>query len=162
MESCIIYKTTSDEYIIVSQCETSACDNTLVANINGVVKSFKAFVKDINMEKKLEYSFDDEPVSKFCYDWDTKKIEVSFKRYYDVIKDTYIETSCIWNIENWEYAGSKIGDDQKLYDLNKHIGIFSLILYVKYNDDDELEMLVNTVDNRYVTFLFREPKLTLK
>ena len=37
------------------------------------------------MEKKLEYSFDDEPVSKFCYDLGGKKIELHFKGYYDLI-----------------------------------------------------------------------------
>ena len=31
------------------------------------------------MKHKLNYSFDDEPVSKFCYDLDNKKIEVQFK-----------------------------------------------------------------------------------
>lgn len=114
------------------------------------------------MENKLEYSFDDEPVSKFCYDLDNKKIEVHFKGYYDLIKDMYIENPCIWVLENWDYAKSRIGDEQKLYDLNKHIGVFGLILYMKYNDDKELEMLINTVDNRYLTLFFKDPKLNLR
>lgn len=114
------------------------------------------------MENKLEYSFDDEPVSKFCYDLINKKIEVHFKGYYDLIKDTYIEAPCIWVLENWVYGKSRIGDEQKLCDLNEHIGIFSLILFMKYNDSEELEMLVNTVDNRYLTLFFKDPKLSLK
>lgn len=56
------------------------------------------------MEKVLEYSFDDEPVSKFCYDLENKKIEVHFKGYFDLIKDEYIEKYCIWIIENWKEA----------------------------------------------------------
>lgn len=114
------------------------------------------------MKKKLEYSFDDEPVSKFCYDLQNKRIEVYFKGYYDLIMDVYIETPCIWILENWEYGKIKIGDEQKLYDLNRQMGIFNLILYLKYNDNKELEMLVNTVDHRYLTLFFKNPKLSLR
>jgi len=114
------------------------------------------------MERKLEYSFDDEPVTKFCYDLDNKKIEVHFRGHYDLIKDTYIDAPCIWIIENWEYAKSTVGDEQKRDDLNKHIGVFSLILYMKYNNDKELEMHVLTVDDRYLTLFFKDPKLSLK
>jgi hypothetical protein len=114
------------------------------------------------MENKLEYSFDDEPISMFCYDLDNKKIEVHFKGYYDLIKDVYIEAPCIWVLENWEYAKSRIGDEQTLCDLNKQIGIFSLILYMKFNNNKELEMLVNTVDNRYFTLFFKNPQLSLR
>ena len=114
------------------------------------------------MENNLYYSFDDEPVSKFCYDIDNKRVETYFKGYYDLNKDAYTEMPCIWIIENWKDAKSKLGDEQKLYDLNKHIGVFSLILYLKYNDDNDLEMLVNTLDNRYITLFFKEPTLSLK
>ena len=114
------------------------------------------------MEKKLEYSFDDEPVSKFCYDLDNNKIEVHFKGYYDLVKDTYTDAPCIWVLENWEHGKIRIGDESKLCDLNKAIGIFSLILYMKYNDKKELEMLVNTVDNRYLTLFLKDPKLSLR
>lgn len=79
-----------------------------------------------------------------------------------MIKDAYIDVPCVWVLESWKYAKSTVGDEQKRYDLNKHIGIFSLILYMKYNDDKELEILVNTVDNRYITLFFKEPKLSLK
>lgn len=48
------------------------------------------------MERKLEYSFDDEPISKFCYDLETQKIRVHFRGYYDLIKDAYIDAPCIW------------------------------------------------------------------
>jgi hypothetical protein len=114
------------------------------------------------MEKKLKYSFDDEPVSRFCYDLDSKRIEIYFKRYYDLIKNMYIEKPCAWVIKNWSDAKSRIGDELKLYDLNKHIGIFSLLLYTKYNNEEELEILINTVDNRYVTMFFKDPELNLK
>ncbi|WP_158861613.1 hypothetical protein [Lunatibacter salilacus] len=113
------------------------------------------------MKNKLAYSFDDEPVSKFCCDLDNNKIEIYFKGYFDLIEDKYIEKSCVWSIENWKEAKSRIGDDTKLYDLTKSVGIFSLILYMKYSEDDVLEMLVNTVDNRYITIFLKEPILKL-
>lgn len=114
------------------------------------------------MRNKLEYSFDDEPVDKFSYDIQKKRIEVYFSDYFDVLKNEYFEIPCVFIIEDWKEAKSKVGDEEKLYPLNKHIGIFSLILYMKYNDDNELEMLVNTLDNRYITLLFKEPNLSLK
>jgi hypothetical protein len=115
-----------------------------------------------NLEQKLGYSFDDEPVSKFCYGRSNRKLEIYFNSYYDLVRDEYIEAPCIWTIENWEYAKSKIGDEQKLYDLDRHLGIFWMIFYLKYNDDGELEMLVNTVDDRYVTLFFKGARLSLK
>lgn len=114
------------------------------------------------MERRLEYSFDDEPVSKFCYELECKKIEVHFKGYFDLLKDKYMETPCIWTLENWKEAKCKIGDNAKLYDIDKSIGIFSLILYMKYNEDERLEMLINTVDNRYLTLFFKDPELSLR
>jgi hypothetical protein len=113
------------------------------------------------MEKKLEYSFDDEPVSKFCYELECKKIELNFKGYFDLLEDKYKETPCIWTIENWNEAKCKIGDDAKLYEIEKSIGIFTLILYMKYYEDERLEMLINTLDNRYITLFFKKPNLSL-
>ncbi|MFT4203480.1 MAG: hypothetical protein QM610_06150 [Chitinophagaceae bacterium] len=114
------------------------------------------------MEKKLGYAFDDEYVTKFCYDIENKKLEINFTGYYDLINNAYVDAPCVWTLENWEYAESILGNEQKRYDLNKHIGVFSIILYMKYNDNDELEMLVNTLDNRYITLFFKAPKLSLK
>lgn len=111
------------------------------------------------MEDTLGYSFDDEPVSKFCYDIDNETLEIHFNGYYNIIRDKYLETPCVWTLHNWDYAKIKIGDDDRRCDLNMHLGIFSLILYMKYNDEMELEMLVNTVDNRYITLFFRNPTL---
>ena len=114
------------------------------------------------MEKKLNYSFDDEPVSKFFYDMDNKKIEVHFKGYYDLQKENIlIEKPCVFTIRDWKEAKSRVGDEEKSYDLNKHMGVFSMILYMEFNSDD-LEMLVNTIDNRYITLIFKEPILSLK
>lgn len=114
------------------------------------------------MNGKLEYSFDDEPINKSCYDLANNKIEVYFNGYHDLIENVYIEKSCIWTLENWENAKSRVGDEVKYYDLREHFGVFSLILYMKYNEKEELEMLVITVDNRYVTLVFKNPEMSLK
>jgi hypothetical protein len=112
------------------------------------------------MHNKILYSFDDQIASKFCYDIDNKKIEVSFEGYSDLIKNEFINTSCTFIIENWKDAKSKMVDEQKKYELNKYIGIFSMILYMEIRDSS-FEMIVNTIDNKYITLIFLEPKLSL-
>ncbi len=77
------------------------------------------------MERKLDYSFDDEPVSKFCCDLDNQKIEMHFKSYHNLVKDAYMSVTCAWSVKNWKYAHIKIGDDEKEYDLNKYLSIIS-------------------------------------
>lgn len=111
------------------------------------------------MENKLRYSFDDEVASKFCYDMENKKIEVYFTGYSDE-KERFLDKPCIFSISNWTEAKSKIGDEEKLFPLDRNIGIFSMILYVKY-DYDKLEMLVNTIDDKYITLFFTNPKINL-
>jgi len=114
------------------------------------------------MVVKLNYSFDDEPIVKFSYDKANKRIEINFDGYYNLDKDKYLEEPCIWIIENWEYAKCRIGDDLEMFDLVEKIGIFSLILYMKYSEDEVLEIIVNTFDNRYLTIFFKKPKFCLK
>jgi len=63
-------------------------------------------------------------------------------------------------IENWKEAKSKVGDDQRFYALEKHIGIFSMILFLKY-DEGELELLVLALDGRVITLLFSQATLKL-
>ncbi len=41
------------------------------------------------------------------------------------------------------------------------MGIISMILYMKYNEKEELEMLIYTVDNRYITLFFVQPQIDL-
>ena len=111
------------------------------------------------MENKLEYSFEDEIVSKFCYDIDNKKIELYFTGYSDK-KERFLDKPCMFSISNWTEAKSKIGDQGKIYPLDRNMGVFSMILYIKYNDN-VMEMLVNTIDDRYITLFFTSPKINL-
>ncbi len=113
------------------------------------------------MEDKIEHSFEDQPVSKFCYDIDNKRIEVHYNWYYDLLKSKYIEKSWIYIIENWKEAKSKVVDNERLYPLERHIGIFSMILHMEIKNRN-LEIVVITIDNRYITLIFLEPKLSLK
>lgn len=112
------------------------------------------------MKNKLNYSFDDEVVSKFCYDMDNKKIEVHFTGYFDLANNKYFDTPCIWVIENWKEAKSKM-NSEALYDsLETNMGIFSMILSIE-TVDKNLKITVNTLDNRYIDLVFIEPNMTL-
>lgn len=114
------------------------------------------------MERELTYSFHDEPVTKFCYDLENKQIEVHFASYCDHIKDEEVPTPCVWIIEDWEQAKCRIGAHNKMYDINQQIGIFELILYMRYNEDEDFELFVQTIDQRNITLYFKDPKLSLK
>ncbi len=113
------------------------------------------------MEKKLEYSFDDEIANKFCYDMDNKKIEIHFGGYYDALSSQYINKPCIWVIENWADAKSKLSSESSYNDLEQHLGIVSMVLSAEINKTS-LELTVNTIDNRYIDLLFDSPQLSLK
>jgi hypothetical protein len=113
------------------------------------------------MDKKLEYTFDDEVVNKFCYDMDKNKIEIHFGGYYDALSGKYVDKPCIWTIENWKEAKSKLSSDSTYTVLEKNLGIISMVLSLEINDTI-LELTVNTTDNRYIDLLFNNPQLNLK
>lgn len=104
------------------------------------------------MKKKLDYSFDDEIVSKFCYDMDNKQIDIHFTGYSNEY-ERFLDKPCVLSISKWSDAKIKIEPHNKLHMLDNYIGIFSMILYIKCYDDI-FEMLVNTIDNRYITIYF--------
>jgi len=112
------------------------------------------------MNKKLEYSFDDEVVNKFCYYMDKNKIEIHFGGYYDTLSGQYIDKPCVWLIENWTEAKSKLSSENTYTDLEKNLGIISMVLSSEINDTI-LELTVNTTDNRYIDLFFDNPQLNL-
>lgn len=116
---------------------------------------------NFNMENKLEYSFDDEYAIKFCYDMDNNKVEIHFRAYYDLVKNKRVKTPCIWTIENWTDAKSKLSSESAYTNLEKHLGIISMVLSSEINDTT-LELTVNTTDNRYIDLLFDNPQLKLE
>jgi hypothetical protein len=113
------------------------------------------------MDNKLEYSFDDEYATKFCYDVENKKIEIHLTGYSDLIKNERIDKPCIWIIENWTKAKSKLSSESIYTDLENNLGIISMVLSLEINDTI-LELTVNTTDNRYVDLMFDNPQLNLK
>jgi len=111
------------------------------------------------MNIKIEISFSDIPVSKFCYDIDGKKIEIYFPGYYDVQSGDYVEQNCCCVISNWKEAKSKVYNDDRFFNLDKHIGIFSLLLHIVHSNDI-LEMIINTIDDRYIVLHFVSPEVS--
>jgi hypothetical protein len=109
---------------------------------------------------KLSFSFDDVVISKFCYDMDNQKIEVFFSGYYDIEKESFINKPCTFVIENWKEAKSKPAKNKKFDSLDSHIGVFSLILIME-SQNDNLELTVNTIDDRYITLVFNNPNINL-
>jgi hypothetical protein len=114
------------------------------------------------MELKLDYSFHDELVSKFYCDLNSKKLELHFEAYSDLLKNEYVESDCIWTIENWTEAKSTVGVNPKLLPIDTTLGIFYLRLDSGITDNNELEIFVNTIDGRYLNIFFKEPTLTFK
>jgi hypothetical protein len=112
------------------------------------------------MKKKIEYSFDDEYVTKFCYDIDNKKIEIHLTGYSDLLKNEKVDKPCVWIIENWTDAKSKLSSESSYNDLEQHLGIVSMVLSAEINKTT-LELTVNTIDNRYIDLLFDNPQLKL-
>ncbi|KGO88130.1 hypothetical protein Q765_03520 [Flavobacterium rivuli WB 3.3-2 = DSM 21788] len=111
------------------------------------------------MNIKIEASFSDIPVSKFCYDIDRKKIEIYFPGYHDVQSGDYVEQNCCCVIGNWKEAKSKVYNDDIFFNLDKHIGIFSLLLHIVHSNEF-LEMIINTIDDRYIVLRFVASEVT--
>lgn len=111
------------------------------------------------MTNEFKYSFDDEPVRKFSYDLTNKKLEISFSGYYE--GQDLLDKPCIFTIKNWKDSSCKVGDEEKHHPINSQLGIISMILHMKYQND-KLKILVNTLDNRYIELYFEQPQLSLK
>lgn len=106
------------------------------------------------------YSFDDEIAMKFCFDMDNKKIEIHFAGHYNTLNNQYINKPCVWTIQNWTDAKSKLSSESSYHDLKQHLGIVSMILSVEINEN-ALQLSVNTIDNRYIDLLFYDPQIIL-
>ncbi len=114
------------------------------------------------MTNQFNYAFDDEYVSKFCYDIDNKKMELYYSAYYDLQNnDTFIEKACVFIIKNWDVAKSCLGAEERFYDLKKHLGIITII-YSMILKDETLEMFVDTVGGKCITLIFTNPELEFR
>jgi hypothetical protein len=108
---------------------------------------------------KIDYSFDDEVVTKFSYDSSSNQIEVQFEGYY--ADGNYIESPCSLIIEKWQTAKSKMHGEKRYDSLESHLGIFSMILSLE-SSLDKLELSINTVDDKYLELLFEQPKVRIE
>jgi hypothetical protein len=109
------------------------------------------------MDRNLD--FNDQVVSKFCYDIDNKKIEVYYSDFWSRDDDgNIVSQNCLLTIENWTSAKSRLGDEPKFYPLDKHIGIFSMIIFTELKKKD-LTIIVNTINDTYITLQFDDPQI---
>ena len=113
----------------------------------------------INKDGSFEYEFADDIVTKFCYNSSANQIEVQFEGYYE--DEKYIESPCSLIIENWKEAKSKLHGEKRYDFLERHLGIFSMILDVE-NSLEELKLSINTVDDKYIELLFIQAKVLIK
>jgi hypothetical protein len=112
------------------------------------------------MESQLKFSFDDEVVSKFCYDSDSKLIILHFSGYSDLeANERILENKCVFTIKNWNTAKGIVHGEAKHYNLNDCINVFSMILSMEMLDG-WLSIEVNTFDNKYINYLFFKPEIT--
>lgn len=116
--------------------------------------------------ENVKDAFYDEFVQVFCYDIFNKRIELHFKRYYDSSIESYKEVPCIFIIENWQWAHSiPYVDDipiskRRRYKLDSNMSIFFMIMDMKV-EAEWFEITINTIDERYVTYLFENPQLSI-
>lgn len=108
---------------------------------------------------KIDYSFEDEVVTKFCYDSSKNQIEVEFEGYYE--NGNYVELPCSLIIESWQAAQSKIHGENRYDSLESHLGIFSMILSLE-SSSNKLELTINTIDDQYIELLFEQAKVRVK
>lgn len=111
------------------------------------------------MIDNIDYSFEDEVVTKFSYDTSVNRIEIQFEGYYE--DENYVELPCSLIIENWQSAKSRIYGEKHYSSLEKYLGIFSMILSLE-SSSEKLELTVNTINNKYLELFFDQPKVRIK
>ena len=113
---------------------------------------------------ELNYSFSDDHVQAFFYNIFGKTIELYFERYYDKSIGELKNVYCKFVIEGWTEAYSipyEAGKkNEKRYSLDDHMAVFFMIMDMKY-ESGIFEITINTIDERYVTYIFEHPTLNL-
>jgi hypothetical protein len=109
------------------------------------------------MAPALTYSFDDEPASKFYYDMDQQRLEIHFTGCWELATQHYHEGPCYLLIHQWHAAHcQEEAVSKRFIPLEQGMGIVSLLLAVTWVDE-QLELYVNTIDNRYLLLRFDQP-----
>ena len=109
------------------------------------------------MAPALAYSFDYEHASKFCYDMDRQRLEIHFTGCWELATRHYHEGPCYLLIHKWHTAHcQEEAVSKRFIPLEQGMGIVSLLLAVTWVDE-QLELYVNTIDNRYLLLRFTHP-----
>jgi len=111
--------------------------------------------------KNLSFALYDEVADAFYYDMVNNIIEVTFSGYYSKVEGIRKKGPCKLIISEWMKAKSRPHqEDKKFLDLDYNMGIFSLILDMEMEGED-IKLVVNTVDGRYIDFIFFSPKVEI-
>ena len=112
----------------------------------------------------IKNAFSDDWVQAFSYQIYNKKIEIYFDRYFDSYEEILKDVTCKFVIWDWHSAYSVPYEveynDVVKQDLDKNMGIFFMIMDMELRDDF-FEIIVNTIDGRFVKFFFQNPKLDI-
>jgi hypothetical protein len=109
------------------------------------------------MSQPLAYSFDDEVASKFCYDMDHQRLEIHFTGCWELATQSYHEGPCYLLIHQWSAAHcQEEAVSKRFVPLEQGMGIVSLLLGLTWVGE-QLELVVNTIDNRFLLLRFAHP-----
>ena len=111
------------------------------------------------MPQALAYSFDDEVASKFYYDLEGKRLEIHFTGCWEIATGRYHDGPCHLLIHQWADARcQEEAVSARIVRLEELMGIVSLLLSFDWTAEG-LEMLINTIDNRYLLLRFTNPSV---
>ncbi|KLN58890.1 hypothetical protein WH96_20630 [Kiloniella spongiae] len=111
----------------------------------------------------IGYGFDDVISDGFHYNERNKVLEIYFDEGGKKVNDEWVSTEkpCKLVIEKWKDAMGRKEGKNIFQCLDDHLGVVSLILGIKY-ENDRLELDINTTDDRYVTWVFVSPKVRVE
>jgi hypothetical protein len=111
------------------------------------------------MPQNLAYSFDDEVASKFYYDLDGKHLEIHFTGCWEIATGHYHNGPCHLLIHQWTDARcQEEAVSPRFVRLEERMGIVSLLMYFAWTAEGA-EVLINTIDNRYLLLRFTNPSV---
>ena len=113
----------------------------------------------INKDGSFHYEFADEIVTKFCYNSCLNEIAAQFEGYYE--DESYIEQPITLIIKKWKIAKSRLHGEKQYDSLERHLGIFNMILSLE-NCSDKLELSINTINEKYIELLFEQAVVRIK
>ncbi|MBR6042817.1 MAG: hypothetical protein IKP37_09315 [Paludibacteraceae bacterium] len=108
--------------------------------------------------------FEDNPCYRFHFDQDKSLLKITLDGYYDTELQKDVGKECTLVIKKWSKAKGKQLGDERLDDIECHLGIVDIIRWLSLsqkNNCSVLEMEVITYDNRFVYWYFENPIVEL-